>query len=41
MIAKIEQINMRQENNEGSQETKGMLENHKERELDKDWATLL
>jgi hypothetical protein len=32
MIAKVEQMNMRQENYEGSQETKGMLENHKEKE---------
>jgi hypothetical protein len=29
MIAKVEQMNIRQENYEGSQETKDMLENHK------------
>jgi hypothetical protein len=32
MIAKFERMNMRQENYEGSQETKGMLESHKEKE---------
>jgi hypothetical protein len=32
MIVKIEQMNMRQENYEGSQENKRMLENHKEKE---------
>jgi hypothetical protein len=29
MIPKVEPMNMRQENYEGRQETKGMLENHK------------
>jgi hypothetical protein len=32
MIAKVEQMNMRQENYEGSQETKSMLKNHQENE---------
>jgi hypothetical protein len=41
MIAKVERMNMRQENYEGSQETKGMLENHKEKESEKVQTTLL
>jgi hypothetical protein len=32
MISKVEGMNMRQEKYEGSQETKGMLESHKEKE---------
>jgi hypothetical protein len=32
MIAKVERMNMRKENYEGSQETKSLLENHKEKE---------
>jgi hypothetical protein len=32
MIAKVERMNIRQENYEGSQNTKGMLESHKEKE---------
>jgi hypothetical protein len=35
MIAKVERMNMRQENHEGSQETKGMLDNPKEKESGK------
>jgi hypothetical protein len=35
MIAKVERMNMRQENYEGSQETKSMLENHQENESEK------
>ena len=31
MIAKVERMNMRQENYEGSQETKSMLKNHKDK----------
>jgi hypothetical protein len=31
MIAKVERMNMRQENYEESQETKSMVENHKEK----------
>jgi hypothetical protein len=31
MIAKVERMNMRQENYEGSQETKSTLETHKEK----------
>jgi hypothetical protein len=41
MIAKVERMNMRQENYEGSQETKGMLENHKEKESEKAQTMLL
>jgi hypothetical protein len=41
MIVKVERINMRQENYEGSQETKGILENHKEKESEKAQTTLL
>jgi hypothetical protein len=32
MIAKVERMNMRLENYEGSQETKDMLDSHKEKE---------
>jgi hypothetical protein len=32
MISKVEKMNMRQENSEESQESKGMLGNHKEKE---------
>jgi hypothetical protein len=32
MIAKVEKMNMRQENYKEGQETKDMLENHKEKE---------
>jgi hypothetical protein len=35
MIAKVEMMNIRQEKYEGSQETKRMLENHKEKESEK------
>jgi hypothetical protein len=35
MIAKVERMNIRQENYEGSQETKGILESHKEKESEK------
>jgi len=35
MIAKVEQMNMRQEKYEGSQENKNMLESHQENELEK------
>ena len=36
MIAKVERMNMRQGNYEGIQETKSILENHKEKESQKD-----
>jgi hypothetical protein len=35
MIAKFKQMNMRQENYEGIQENKSMLENHQENESEK------
>jgi hypothetical protein len=35
MIAKVERMNMSQENFEENQETKSMLKNHKEKELEK------
>jgi hypothetical protein len=35
MIAKVERMNMRQENYEASQETKSRLDNHKEKESEK------
>ena len=35
MIAKVEKMNMRQENYKEGQETKDMLENNKEKELEK------
>jgi hypothetical protein len=41
MIYKVERMNMRQENYEGIQETKGMLENHKEKESEKYHTMLL
>jgi hypothetical protein len=41
MIAKVLRMNMRHENYEGSQETKGMLESHKEKELEKVQTTLV
>jgi hypothetical protein len=41
MIAKVERMNIRQENYEESQETKGMLESHKEKESGKVQTTLL
>jgi hypothetical protein len=41
MIDKVERMNMRQENYEESQENKGMLESHKEKESDKVQITLL
>jgi hypothetical protein len=40
MIAKVERMNMRQENYEGSQEMKDMLENHIEKESKKFQTTL-
>jgi hypothetical protein len=39
-IAKVEKMNMRQDNYEGSQENKSMLENHQENELEKVQTTL-
>jgi hypothetical protein len=41
MISKVELMNMRQDNYEGSQETKDMLENHKEKESEEAQITLL
>ena len=41
MIAKVERMNMRQENYEESKQTKGMLENHKDKESEKYQGTLL
>jgi hypothetical protein len=41
MISKVERMSIRQENYEGSQETKGMLENHKEKESEKVQTTLV
>jgi hypothetical protein len=41
MIYKVQRMNMRQENYEGIQETKSMLENHKEKESDKVQTMLL
>jgi hypothetical protein len=41
IIDKVERMNIRQENYEGSQETKVILENHKEKELEKSQTTLL
>jgi hypothetical protein len=41
MIAKVERMNIRQEKYEGIQETKGMLENHKEKESKKVQTTLV
>jgi hypothetical protein len=41
MIAKVERMNMRQENYEGSEETKGMLESHKEKEPEEVQTTLI
>jgi hypothetical protein len=41
MIAKVEWMNIRQENYEEIQETKGMLESHKEKELEKFQTTVL
>jgi hypothetical protein len=41
MIAKVERMNTRKENYEGIQKTKGMLENHKEKESEEARTTLL
>jgi hypothetical protein len=41
MIAKFERMNMRQENYEVSQEAKGKLESHKEKESEEAHTTLL
>jgi hypothetical protein len=41
MIAKVERMNTRQEKYEGNQETKGMLENHKEKEPEEVHITLV
>jgi hypothetical protein len=41
MIAKVERMNIRQENYEGSQKTKGILESHKEKESKEAQTTLL
>jgi hypothetical protein len=41
MITKVESMNMRQENYEGSQETKGMLDNHKEKGSEEFQTTLV
>ena len=41
IIAKFEGMNIRQENYEKSQETKGMLESHKEKESEKVQTTLV
>jgi hypothetical protein len=41
MIAKVERMNMRQKNYEGSQETKGMLESHKKKETEEVQITLV
>jgi hypothetical protein len=41
MIAKVERMNMRQENYEGSQGTKGMLESHKEKKVEEVQTTLV
>jgi hypothetical protein len=41
MISKVEKMNMRQENYEEGQETKDMLENHKDKESNKESETML
>jgi hypothetical protein len=41
MIAKIEKMNVRQKKYKEGQETKDMLENHKEKESEKDQTMLL
>jgi hypothetical protein len=41
MIDKLKRMNMRQEKYEGIQETKSMLENHKEKESEKAQTMLL
>jgi hypothetical protein len=41
MIAKVDRMNMRQENYEGSQENKSMLKNHQKNESEKAQTMLL
>jgi hypothetical protein len=41
MISKVEKMNMRQENYKEGQETKDMLENHKEKEIEKSQTMLV
>jgi hypothetical protein len=41
MIAKVEKMNMRQENSKENQEAKSMLGNHKEKELEKSQTMLV